>query len=219
MSEMAENQKAKREAIGCFFDEAEARVGFLVELTQAGHEAEATTLCLTYIDSFAQWLRWPASSTGRNFVEAVVQFGGDPVMALAHPLQAMRAFRRMKAPWPDLADRIQPVFANPPYELLPTPAFVEALGIARTEIEQVRREAWRTTIANLVYQHLRNTSVHAFGGGSGIWLSQTTHQGLPVSPVRFQQLLRCVRGLVAEARRRSEDTGQWFGNDAIVKDA
>ena len=216
---MGENQKAKREAIEGFFDESEARVGFLAELTQAGHEAEAMTLCLTYIDSFSQWLRWPASSTGRNFVEAMVQFSGDSLMALAHPLHAMRSFRRMKAPWPDLADRIEAVFANPPYELLPTTAFVDTLGLAGTEIEQVRREIWRTTIANLVYQHLRNASVHAFGGGSGIWLSQTTHLGLPVPPVRFEQLLRCLRGLVVEARRRSEGTGQWFGNDAIVKDA
>jgi hypothetical protein len=215
---MRENQKAKREAIGGFFNEAEARVGFLVELTRTGHDAEAMTLCLTYIDSFSQWLRWPSSSTGRNFVDAVVQFGGDPLMALAHPLQAVRAFRQMKAPWPDLAVRIEAVFANAPYELLPTPAFVDTLGLASTEIEQLRREIWRTTIANLVYQRLRNGSVHAFGGGSGIWLSETTHRGLPVPPVQFQQLLRCLRGLVAEARRRSEETGQWFGNDAIVKD-
>jgi hypothetical protein len=221
VSAMEENQKAKREVIGGFFEEAEARVAFLVELAQTGHEAEAMTLCLTYIDSFAQWLRWPASSSARNFVEALMQFGGNPLMALAHPLEAILAFRHMKAPWPGLADRIQDVFANPPYELLATAAFVDALRIrlTSTEIEQVRREMWRTTIANLVYQHLRNASVHAFGGGSGIWLSLTTHEGAPVPPIRFQQLLPCVRGLVAEARRRSDETGQWFGNDAIVKDA
>lgn len=55
-------------------------------------------------------------------------------------------------------------------------------------------------------------------GSSGIRLSQTTHESASVPPIEFQQLLGCVRGLVTEARRRSEETGQRFGNDAIVKD-
>ncbi|MCH7913945.1 MAG: hypothetical protein IH856_13065 [Deltaproteobacteria bacterium] len=218
---MDETRKIKSEVIARFFGDVDTRVAFLSELARTGHKREAMTLCLTYIDSFAQWLCWPATSSGRNFVEAVMQFGGDPLMPLAHPLQAIRAFETMKAPWKDLANRIKDAFPGPSYELLTTPAFVGALRsrLTNIELEKLRPEVWRTTIANLTYQHLRNPSVHAFGGSDGIWLSQTTHQGAPVPPIEFQQLLGCVRGLVAEARRRSEETGQWFGNDAMVKDA
>ena len=81
---MDRNQKAKQEVIAAFFDNAEARIAFLNELAQAGHRSEAMTLCLTYIDSFAQWLCWPASSSGRNFVDAVIQFGGESLTCFIH---------------------------------------------------------------------------------------------------------------------------------------
>ena len=125
---MDENQKAKRSFITAFFDDAEARIAFLGELADASHEREAMTLCLTYIDSFAQWLCWPSTATGRNFVEAVTQFGGDALMGLAHPLQAIRAFRRMQSPWKALAERIAYAFPGPVHEILPIPLLEEGAG-------------------------------------------------------------------------------------------
>lgn len=217
---MDENQKAKRSFITAFFDDAEARIAFLSELAAAGHEREAMTLCLTYIDSFAQWLCWPSTATGRNFVEAVTQFGGDTLMGLAHPLQAIRAFSRMQLPWKALAERIAHAFPGPVHELLPTQLFEEALvhHLTPAELTQLMPEVWRVTIANVVYQHLRNPSVHGFGAGGGIILSQTTYHGQPVPILGFSQLKNCAWGLVAEARGRSEANWEWFGNDAIVRD-
>ncbi|SRR5438093_11844825 len=215
---MDENQKAKRRFITAFFDDAEERIAFLDELAGTGHEREALTLCLTYIDSFAQWLCWPSSSTGRNFVEAVMQFGGDALMGLAHPFQAIYSFSQMKSLWKTLAERIIHAFPGPVYELLPVSLFEQVLGhhLTPAELAQLRSEVWRATIANMVYQHLRNPSVHSFRGSGGIILSQTTYQGQPVPIIGLPQLKNCAWGLVAEARRRSEANGEWFGNDAIV---
>jgi hypothetical protein len=215
---MDENQKAKRSFITSFFDDAEARIAFLGELASAGHKREAMTLCLTYIDSFAQWLCWPSTSTGRNFVEAVTQFGGNSLIGLAHPLQAIRAFSQMRQPWQAFAEQITCAFPGPVHEILPTPVFEEALAhhLTAAELAQVRSEVWRATIANIVYQHLRNPSVHGFSASSGIILSQTTYHGQPVPIFGLPQLRGCVSGLVAEGRRRSESNWEWFGNDAIV---
>ena len=217
---MDENQEAKRRYITAFFDDAEARIAFLDVLAAEGHEREAMTLCLTYIDSFAQWLRWPSTSTGRNFVEAVEQFGGDSLMRLAHPLQAIRAFSQMKALWKTLAERITHAFPRPVHELLPILLFEQELAhhLTATELAQLRSEGWRATIANIVYQHLRNPSVHGFSASGGISLSQTTYHGQPVPILGFPQLRNCARGVVAEARRRSEANWEWFGNGAIVYD-
>ena len=66
-------------------------------------------------------------------------------------------------------------------------------------------------------QHLRNASVRAFGSSDGIYFSQTTFKGTAIAPLTLPQLLGIVRGLVAEARRRSEVSGQWFGDDRILK--
>ena len=78
---MDENQKVKHSVIAEFFNEAEARVAFLSKLATIGHKEEAITLCLVYIDRFAQFLCWPSKKTGCNFVKALIQFGGDPLMA------------------------------------------------------------------------------------------------------------------------------------------
>lgn len=221
VSVMDENQKAKRSVITAYFDDAEARMAFLDELANTGHEPEAMTLCLVYIDRFAQCLCWPRASAGRNFVEALIHFGGDPLMALAHPLQAARAFGAMKAPWKALAERIAGAFPGRSHEVLPIPTFEQALAehVTTAELAQLRPELWRATIANVVYQHLRNAAIHGFGTSAGIVLSQTTWNGQLVPILGLSELKSCARGLIAEARRRSEANWQWFGDDAIVHGA
>src|SRR6266404_1929477 len=160
---MDANQQVKREVIASYFDHAEARVAFLSELDRTDHRSEAMTLCLTYIDSFAQWLCWPRSASGRNFVEAAIQFGGDELMGLVHPLQAVQSFQRMNGPWPALAERVKVAFPGPPHELLPMATFEERLTphVTAAQLTGVQREAWRATIAHAAYQHLRNPSGRA----------------------------------------------------------
>jgi hypothetical protein len=213
---MDENQKGKHNVITAFFDEAEVSVVFLDELANTGHEPEAVTLCLVYIDRFAQCLCWPRTSNGLNFVEALIQFGGDPLMGLTHPIQATHAFEAMKK-WKPFAKRIANAFPGPSHEVLPIPAFEQALAqhVSNTELAQLRHELWRATIANLVYQHFRNPAIHGFGPSTGIALPQTTWNGQPVPILGLSELSSCARGLIGEARRRSAN-GAWFGNDAIV---
>jgi hypothetical protein len=94
----------------------------------------------------------------------------------------------------------------------------EPPGAAGHRTRQERgREASRATIANTTYQHLRYPSVHAFGSSGGIFFSETTFKGSPIRPLALPQLLGVIRGLVAEARRRSAANGQWFGDDCIVE--
>src|SRR5438874_1288546 len=103
-------------------------------------------------------------------------------MALAHPLQATRAFGAMKPSWKALAERVASAFPGPSHEVLPIPTFEQALTghVTTAELAQLRPELWRATIANVVYQHLRNPAIHSFGTSAGIVLSQTTWNGQPV---------------------------------------
>jgi hypothetical protein len=216
-----ENQNAKPGVITAYFADVEARVAFLDDLANTGHEPEAITLCLVYIDRFAQCLCWPRASSGHNFVEALICFGGNPLLALAHPLQATRAFGAMKASWKTLAERIAQAFPGLSHEVLPIQTFEQALAdyVTTAELAQLGPELWRATIANVVYQHLRNAAIHGFGISAGIVLSQTTWNGQPVPIIGLSELKSCARGLIAEARRRSEANWQWFGDDAIVHGA
>jgi hypothetical protein len=93
---MRDNATAKREFIRAFFDDAEERAKYLLDLGASGRASEASTLFLVYIDSFSQWLFWPRSRAGQNFVEALVTYGGDTEFALVHPLALIRALAAMK---------------------------------------------------------------------------------------------------------------------------
>lgn len=220
---MGEDESAtwKPKAIAAYFDGAEQRHTFLRSLDQSGHEAEATTLCLIYIDSFAQWLFWPRRESGRNFVESLSCLGNDPLLAVVHPLQIRRAFSRMKGPWPRLADSIGAVYPGPRYELQGKLDFLAALRPRLLEEEEtlVSRELWRGTVAAIAYYRLRNPSVHSFGAGATICFDRSTYQGEPVPDLDFGRLHVAAGRLIAEARRRSEESGQWFGNDAILHEA
>lgn len=214
---MDKNQEAKLGFIRAFLDEANTRVGFLEELANTGHKPEAMTLCLVYIDRFAQYLGWPQTLAGWNFVNALINFGGNPLMGLAHPFQAVRAFEAIKA-LKTLAGRIGVAFPGSSYGLIPTSTFETELAkhITASELTQLRPELWRTTIANVVYQHLRNPAIHGFGSSGGIIFSQTTWNGQAVPELGLSLLRTCALGLIAEARKRSEVNGEWFGNDTIV---
>jgi hypothetical protein len=106
---MDKNHEAKRE-FRAYIDDAKAKVAFLGELAQTGHKDEAMTLCLVYIDRFAQKLFWSSNQSGRNFVNALIQYGGDSFMRLCHPEQAVRAFAEMKEPWRTVSAKIAAKF-------------------------------------------------------------------------------------------------------------
>lgn len=215
---MTNEQGSKRRFITRFFDNAESRVAYLTELFDAGREPEALTLCLTYIDSFAQWLCWPSVKTGRNFVDALIQFGGCPLMGLAHPMLASRIFSEMNSEWRTIGEKIGREFVGGSVDVITMLDFESRLGLHLTpaEFERAKDELWRSTIANAVYRRLRNPSVHNFGSAGGILFSQTTYQGAPFPAITFWQLRDCARGLVSEARRLSVENWQWFGKDKTV---
>lgn len=212
---MTNDQDSKRRLITRFFDNAESRVAYLTELFDAGREPEALTLCLTYIDSFAQWLCWPSVEIGRNFVNALIQFGGCPLMGLAHPMLASRSFSEMKPEWKTIGEKIGREFVVGSVEVISMLDFESRLELHLTaaELEQAKKELWRSTIANAVYRRLRNPSVHNFGSAGGILFSQTTYQGAPFPGITFWQLRDCARGLVSEGRRLSAENWEWFGKD------
>jgi hypothetical protein len=214
----ASDQAAKAGFIASYFDEVEARLRFLRELAESGHTHEALTLCLVYIDRLAQVLCWPGHSSAHNFVSALMEYGGNPLMAFAHPLQAKRAFEELKS-LKTIAAKIDAVFPGPSYELLTMLEFEQAVAehLTSAEIERLNPHLWRAAIANVAYQHLRNPAVHGFGTSDGLLLTKTSISGdQPIPILGFSVLHGCAFGLAKEARRRSEANGQWFGNDAIV---
>jgi len=215
---MDENERVKADFINSFHSNAEGRLEFLKRLFSDGHREEAMTLCLCYIDSFSQWLEWPSDKSGQNFVKAMVSFGGDSLMGLVHPLQAVRAFNQMKSFWKEIAIRIEYIFTGSNYELLEQSEFLSQLAprMSKADLSNVGQELWRTTMAAIAYFRLRNPSIHSFGAGPDVSFTNTTYQGDSVPVLDFNRLFNIALNLHSELRHRSDTTGQWFGNDEII---
>jgi hypothetical protein len=216
---MDEHQNAKMDLIRAYLDDYVDKLTFLNELTAMGRRDEAMSLCLVYIDRFAQVLCWPGDKMGPNFVNALIQYGGNPIMGLAHPVQAIRAFNEMSANWQQLSRKVASRFPGPSQELLPITDLEVELSrlIKSSERVQLHNEMWRTTIAAVAYRRLRTAAIHGFGVRGEIEFSNTTYGGKPVPNLNLTELQKCALELVAEARRRSDKNGQWFGNDQIVR--
>jgi len=214
---MDKNQESKHEYIRAFHDNAERRIDFLVRLDNDNHRYEALTLCLCYIDSFSQWLCWPSFESGKNFVDAIVKFGGNQLMGLVHPLQSIRLFEKMKPSWQQISIKIKKVFPGPKNELISKGNFIKKLNTILTteELNNLKSECWRGTLAAIAYYSLRNPSVHSFGA-SELSFSGTLYQGKVISGLGFVELQQILKNIHHELRRRSESNNQWFGNDKIV---
>jgi hypothetical protein len=214
---MDKDKKDKLEFIRAFHDEAENRIDFLILLDKQKHRYEALTLCVCYIDSFSQWLCWPSPGSGRNFVQTIIKFGGNPLMGLVHPLQAIRAFESKKSFWNSIAKKIEDVFPGPTYELNTEDAFLTKLNtkLETEESHKLKPECWRGTLAATAYYFLRNPSVHGFGA-SELSFSRALYKGRIISGMGFKELHDIVKNIHIELRRRSENNIQWFGNDKIV---
>ncbi|MDP1858757.1 MAG: hypothetical protein Q8K82_08800, partial [Gemmatimonadaceae bacterium] len=181
--------------MAAYFQEADERITFLEELYAAGRETEALTLCATYVDSFAQWLYWPRSESGRNFVEALGAYEATPYFSLAHPLHAVRIFRAMNGYWPTLAEIIEGEFPGPEYNLLDLSAFEARIApqVVESQRIQVGHNLWRSTIGSVAYHWIRNPSVHGFGTSSSLSFGNTMLGSVPAPSMTLHILLPPLR--------------------------
>lgn len=219
---MRDNETAKKEVIRAFFDDAKERAEYLLVLNAKKRANEASTLCLVYIDSFSQWLFWPRSQVGQNFVEALLKYSGDLEFALVHPLFLIRAWAAMKDhTWKTFATRLKTLFPGPKYSLFSQDEFLTHISQSfnPNDIKLLKDKLWKGFIANVVYKHLRNPSIHSFRGAAEVSFDATMYQNQPVQSITFSRLHDALMKLIDEARKRSLANNQWFGNDSIVKGA
>jgi hypothetical protein len=223
---MGENEHGLVFFAPSYFSIEGERLEFLPRLFEDGHSDEAMTLCLVYIDRYAQLLLWSCDKSnrrlsGKKFVNALVTFGGDPILALIHPVWVIRQFKK-KSELQQIACRLKKIiFPGPNYELLIEPDFLAKLatsGLSSTELDQVKPELWRGTIAAVAYYLLRNPSTHKLGAVLNTSFAGSTYGGEPVPDLNFKRLHNAAAKLLDELRRRTDETGQLFGNDRIVRD-
>ena len=204
--------------MNAYFDKADDRVAFVKKLAAEGHEVESLTLCLVYLDGLSQLLSWPRKESGRNFVETLCSHDQSGYLSLMHPLQLIRGFDAMNDPWPSRARALKTHYSGPPYSLMEREKASNMIGqtFNSNEVAAIRSELWRGTIGAVVYYWMRNPSVHGFGGSPSISFDQTGFRGNPAPGLSLNTLLPPLKGMVREARKRSLDRCEWFGDDRII---
>lgn len=213
-----EEVAAKQSQMGAYFDAALERVAFLDELVARGRESEALTLCLIYIDRFAQLLHWPRKSVGKNIVDALCKHDRHPFLSLVHPLEMIRAMNAMNDPWRSRAATLKTHFPGPQYELMDPLKFLKSISSSLTsaELADLRQELWRGTIAAVAYYWMRIPSVHGFGSSPSLHFDNTKYRGVDAPQLNLHVLKSPLRSMIEEARSRSIAACEWFGDDRIL---
>ncbi len=209
----AEDLEAKREFITAYFEERASLVGFLPTLDEQGHELEARTLCLVYIEGLANGLNLPGANSPRYFSKALVEYSGEEqLFSLILPKWLMKALH-----WKNAPRGLDAALATAIAALAPDQAFLPTEFLDRVkphltpdQFKWLEPELWRGSIANGVYVSLRSPAVH-FGGVTHGMSFSSTFRGKPIPRIDFHNLYPALVSLLAHAKEVSEATGKWFG--------
>jgi hypothetical protein len=209
-----EDVEAKRRYIEDYFDDLEHRVSFTSELRATGHWHEAMLLCCCYIEGLGNWLSSNPASPTRSFCDALARFGGEPVFQLTIPRQAQVCF-----PWKSASPLVKASLTTaleslPPQEAFELEEVIERLlpVVSAEAIEFLKSEAWRATVAAVVYNRIRSRLVHGLSSADFITFSVTTYQGNPLPEIGFQMLHDALSRIVKHARRESLESGKFYGH-------
>ena len=199
-----EDREACRVAYGYALDNRKCRYGFLEELYRSEHTQEATLLCLCYIDELAA-LGWPEiEGSKRRFVDVLTGYGGDEALGEIRPGHLLKAFlgdrapKRLKA----LAPKIEAAIGysgrlHSPEEI------VELVKphITTDELNLLKKELWRGSLAAAAYDVLRCPAVHEFSAYDGIRFERGDSPG-EVERLDFRMLYGFLQRLLPIAWQR-----------------
>lgn len=193
-----------------FWDMIDRRIDFLDELVRQGHEHEAQTLCLVYLDGVAGSLAPPDSPNGVAFCAALAANESTPFLKLVHPLQARQAARKRNGFWQDIADKLDALFPGPAYALMTKADFLQATAqvLSAKEQSELARDVWIGTVASVVYGWMRNPWVHELVGSTTISFDSTTWQGQAVDSLTLQGLMTVLRRAAERTRAGALTAGR-----------
>jgi hypothetical protein len=206
--------EAEREFIAAYFEEREKLVAFLPTLDEQGHELEARTLCLVYIEGLANGLSLPNQHSAKYFSKALAAHSGNgELFSLVLPQWLMKALPWNSAPKDLRADLTTAIETLPQDQAFLPTEFLDTVKplLIPAYFMWLEREVWRGSIANAVYTSLRSPAVHFGGVTHGISFGKSKFRGRSIPRIDFHNLYPALVSLLARAKQVSEATGAWFG--------
>jgi hypothetical protein len=203
-------RKAKLSAIERFFEKWEQRVGFLLELFASGHEEEALLLACCYIEALGNALYWDARGSNYNFVRVLKEHSGEERFQHIHPQQlriGLAEARQKRVQ--KIGNTLDKVLGKFDRKLYTEDEILALLSshVDASELEELKQNLWRGTLAAFAYQRIRSEHVHTVSGPIAFMPSDGTD--LP----DFLLLYGALQRIFQAAMERSVTSVRWFGHD------
>ncbi len=202
--------RAYAEVIDAYWDDVDGRVGYLLALLDVERYSEALSLAATYLEGVTHALVTTNPEGDPNAVDETEALARDPYLSLVHPLQVVRIAGSLMGLSAATVQGLAVILDTPVHQLLYREQAVEIIrsSLPPSEAALLERVLWKCTIGYIVYDFLKSMSFrradHArrIGLGTGFY-EGATHVGFAVP-----ELVALLRGMVAEARARSHNTGR-----------
>lgn len=208
----------KQQFINAFFERFEEKADRLQRLHSESFADEAFTLCLIYIDWLASGRYGGKYGQNRkNFCRALKELSNNPLFGMIHPRHLMEQTRRI---CPSIASTIESITSRNPQALLEEEKLAnEIRGSSATDSEKTKliSNLWRASIANVLYDCIRNPEVHGLGSG-GLSFDESVYQGKVGVSIDFRVFYDAFRAILLRIREISIKSSEWFGNPDYMKE-
>lgn len=205
------------EFIKAFFNDLDRKIAFLAELYNSGHQDEARVLCSCYIDWLASALYWPEERNNFNFVRILKEYGGEEIFSYIHPkmLEASLLKKANGKKWAVIHNKTSQILQQARGRLYAEQETIDLLSsvLNNNEIGDIKKELWRGSFAAIVYNEVRNLSVHSFGPPDGITFDNTLFKKQQCPLIDFALVYRTLKRIASVVREISLNSTKWFGHD------
>ncbi len=194
------------------FTELEEKTEFLGELFRGRHKDEALTLCCCYIEAAGNKYYTEAYTNQENFVNIIKEFGGEEVLSAIHPIHLKDALPAKDNQIQLIIEKVEETLNNLVGQLYTDEELEELCEphLDISEMETLKRNLWRGTLAAIVYVYIRSELVHRVGA-TNYHFSNLTFKGAQVAFPDFQLLYSTWGRILSSMKDYSLKTGTWFG--------
>jgi hypothetical protein len=204
----------KHSYIDAFFQYHRGRAERLLDLWGQGYHDDALTLCCCYLDGLAGFAYHTSDRTAHNFVKLLREHGAQPQLVQCSPLALVKWLENQDG-WRKLTgNQLRSGFGNSLTTLMSEGDFSNSLSslLDPQDLQRLSKEIWRSSVAYIAYERLRNPFVHELGGPGAVIVVNATVSSEEVS-IDFQVLHRALLHAMEHFESLSRTTGRWFGHD------
>lgn len=205
-------------AIVDYFDELDSRIETVRLINNQTHTDEALLLSCAYLDSLASLRYRNPERSHFYFVKLLDEHSRDQRLGLVHPIQFLHALNNHRSAWSaDVSRKTETKLLQLVGTLYETSDFRSRLRalLSADEIEKVRENLWRGTLASIIYTDVRCELVHGIAPSispHSVNLSTTTWNQTPVGPIDFGFVHTILKSVSADLRSISLVRSELFGH-------